>query len=161
MTNNIGSTISKAANTLNNRLNDNKAMELRIHRQSTRVDNELTPSSVVAGVQVMISEQGQRQLTQEQVPADKVELGKAIAKQLNQQASDSLEQSAEPDDPLEKLIAELKEKIEEIMRELTKLLNDDTTTAQEQAKQLSQELIELNGQLLALMEQKLEQAKTG
>ncbi len=130
-----------------------------------------------AGIRVNISVEGQNKFngemsvsanksnqlkTEESYENEKAELGKKVAKQLHDNASEGIDKSEEEKskDPIDVAIAQIKKLIEEINNKLDKLSNDESEDALEQKKNLHNQLIELNGQLLALMEKKLEQAKS-
>jgi hypothetical protein len=130
-----------------------------------------------AGIRVNISVEGQNKFngemsvsanksnqlkTAESAENDKADLGRKITKQLLENSSESVGKSDEnkPKDPIDEMIAQIKKQIEEVIFELKKLNNDKSESALEQKKSLQNQLVELSGQLLALMERKMEQAKS-
>jgi hypothetical protein len=150
---------------------------------STKPDSQLNqlPEYVnkeTAGVQVNISEAGYSKLnkeraeninsaeqsnskTKESTETDKADLGRKITKQLLENSTEAAGKADEnkPKDPIDEMIAQIKKQIEEVSFKLKQLNNDKSETALEQKKELQNQLVELNGQLLALMEKKMSEAK--
>jgi len=104
---------------------------------------------------VSISNQASEQLAKERKA-----LGQEIAEKLYEiNEQESAKQSQDSKDPLDKLIAQIKEQIKEVQRQLQALQQDKSEQAEKQREQLNGQLIELNAQLLAIFEQKMQGMK--
>jgi hypothetical protein len=120
--------------------------------------------SEVSGIQVSISAEGKDKLEQavnNKAAKENAELGKDSAEKLHQNKTNDVDKSDETaKTPIEEIIAKVKEQIEEVKRQLDKLSDDDSEAALEQRKLLNSQLMDLNGQLLALIEKQLQQTKS-
>ncbi|WP_138586512.1 MULTISPECIES: hypothetical protein [Pseudoalteromonas] len=136
----------------------------------------LSQKAVTASSQVNISAEGQDKLrqetsadekqvsslsTQESIANDKDKLGGNIIKQLNDKDAEAVSkgESTEPKTPIDELIEQKKKEIEALELQLDELVDDGSEQVAEQKKALQNQLVELNGQLLILMEEKLKLEK--
>ena len=136
----------------------------------------LSQTAVTLSYQVTISPEGQNKLKQElsadqeatntsstkgSIENDKEKLGGSIIRQLNDNATEAAgkAEGAKENTPIDELIAQKKEQIEAVKLQLEELIDDGSEQVAEQKKALQNQITELNGQLLMLMEEKLKQAK--
>ena len=120
--------------------------------------HEMKTSAAVPSptIHVNISAEGKEKLAQEQTPKDKDQLGKELVNQTmeNAKETDKKVEKSEGKHPIELLIEDIKKRIEEVKQKLALIQDDNSETALEQKKMLSEQLVELNSQLLSLFEQK-------
>ena len=160
--------IKKAGQTIDFNQYKREPISLNLHSQQTDTQNRATLSSTI----VTISEQGRDKLDQESEQSNstqsntqkaeksRMELGQSVAKQLYASGSPEakkFKEEEEEKDALDKMIDNLKEQIEEITLQLKEMDQDGSEQALEQKELLGNQLMELNGQLLRLMAEKLKQ----
>ena len=140
-------TVSLPPTTSPTKTTDNKDLDADAASQSAATGTAVTP-----GVdRVTISGEGREKLEQEG--------SKALHALASKPQEEAVADTDDKSDRLDKMIEDLKEKIREVQQEIAKLQGKEDEASIEQRKMLENQLNAYLGQLMALNEQKLEQAK--
>jgi len=108
------------------------------------------------GIVLNISSEGREKLAKENK-----ELGKELAQQLHDKTNNTAKEAEKTNekDPVDKLISDIQQQIDEIKEKLQALENDESEEAVEQRKALEAQLTSLNGTLMELIGKKMNEVK--
>ena len=143
------------ANINSHQLLDSASQRAQAKQAASVAETEKTPSTsdqVLSNDKVELSEEGKSKSMDEKNQA-------ALRKMMGKGDVDESEESVK--DPLDDKIAELKQKIADLTRELAEIRNRNDEDSMEKAKALETEINVLTAQLIELLNKKKESMATG